>query len=214
MLSIFKVVGTEIVNKFLRFGYHESIAVTLNNELEPHAAPMGVEYDEPHLILKPYRNTKTYANLISRPPLSLNFTSDSRYFFKAIFCQKELVFDFIDRGEAPVIRGDFDLYVVGRAKLSGMAGERAVFLVTAEKVYEGPGSRLALSRANNALLEALVYYTKVVALINEGYKDLTEYLNLLRINLNLVRKLGSHELIEMANIVEGKLNGLLGDVLR
>ncbi len=67
MLSIFKVVGTEIVNKFLRFGYHESIAVTLNNELEPHAAPMGVEYDEPHLILKPYRNTKTYANLISDP---------------------------------------------------------------------------------------------------------------------------------------------------
>jgi hypothetical protein len=212
--SISKVVGTGVIDRFLRFGYHESIAVTLSDELKPHAAPMGVEYGEPHLILRPYRNSKTYANLVSRPPLSLNFTSDARYFFKAIFSQKELVFDFIDSSKVPVIRGDFDLYVVGRAKLSDMVGERAVFLVTAERVYEGPGSRLALSRANNALLEALVYYTKVAALVNEGYRDLTEYLNLLRINLNLVRKLGSHELVEMANIVEEELNGLLGDSLR
>ncbi|MGC8974986.1 MAG: DUF447 domain-containing protein [Thermoprotei archaeon] len=203
-----------MISKFLRFGRHESIAVTLDEELVPHAAPMGVEYSESNLVLRPFKSSKTYSNLISRPQLSLNFTHDARYFFKSIFRHEEILFDFSSSGGVPVIRGDFDLYVEGRAKLLDLVGERAVFLVIAEKVYEGPGSKLALSRANNALLEALIYYTKVAALVNDKSEELTEYLNLLRINLNLVRKLGNPELVEMANTIEGGIRMLLGDKLR
>ncbi|MEO3993386.1 MAG: DUF447 domain-containing protein [Desulfurococcaceae archaeon TW002] len=202
-----------MISKFLRFGYHESIAVTLDEGSVPHAAPMGVEYSGSYLILKPYKSSKTYANLISRPLLSLNFTHDARYFFKAIFKREEIDYDFSVLEAPPVIIGDFDLYVWGRTKLLGLVNDRAVFLVAVEKVHEGPGSKLALSRANNALLEALIYYTKIVALGNEGSKELAEYLNLLRINLNLVRKLGNPELVEMAETIKDKLNELLGDVL-
>lgn len=202
-----------MISKFLRFGYHESIAVTLDEELVPHAAPMGVEYDGSNLILRPYESSKTYVNLLSRPLLSLNFTQDARYFFKAIFKREEISYDFSVLEAPPIIIGDFDLYVWGRTKLLGLAGSRAVFLVTVEKIHEGPGSKLALSRANNALLEALIYYTKIVALVDEGGRELVEYLNLLRTNLNLVRRLGSPELVGMAEIIEGKLNELLGDVL-
>ncbi|MEM4646100.1 MAG: DUF447 family protein [Zestosphaera sp.] len=203
-----------MINKFLRFRYHESIVVTLNEESSPHVAPMGVEYSEPYLILRPYRSSKTYTNLVLRPMLSLNFTHDARYFFKAIFKQEEIDFEFSGLERPPVIRGNFDLYVEGRAKLLDSADDRAVFLVTAEKVYEGLGSKLALSRANNALLEALVYYTKIAALVSKGDKEIPEYLNLLRINLNLVRKLGNPELVEMANTIESKLSELLGGRLR
>ena len=204
----------EIISKFLRFGYHESIAVTLGENSVPHATPMGVEYDGLRLLLKPYKSSKTYANLISRPQLSLNFTHDARYFFKAIFKQKEIVFDFSDSGTVPVIRGDFDLYVEGQAKLLDLVNDRSIFLVVVEKIREGPGSRLALSRANNALLEALVYYTKVAALINKKSEEIAEYLNLLRINLNLIKKLGNPELMEMADTIESRLNELLGGMSR
>lgn len=199
-----------MISKFLRFGYHESIAVTLDERSAPHVAPMGVEYSESCLILRPYKSSKTYTNLVSRPLLSLNFTHDARYFFKAIFKREEIDFDFSDLRAPPTIRGDFDLYVRGRARLLDLIDDRAVFLVTAEEVYEGPGSKLALSRANNALLEALVYYTKVAALVNERGRELAEYLDLLRMNVNLVRKLGNPELVEMADAIESRLSELLG----
>lgn len=199
-----------MISKFLRFGYHESIAVTLDEKSEPHVAPMGVEHSGSYLVLRPYKSSKTYANLIFRPLLSLNFTCDARYFFRAIFRREEIDFDFSDLRSPPMIRGDFDLYVRGRAKLLEVIDDRAVFLVTAEEVYEGPGSKLALSRANNALLEALVYYTKVAALVNEEGRRIAEYLDLLRVNINLVRKLGNPELVEMANTIENKLSELLG----
>lgn len=201
-----------VIERFLRFGHHESIAVTLDEDSLPHVAPMGVEYSGSHLILRPYKSSKTYANLVFRPQLSLNFTHDARYFFKAIFKQEEISFDFSDLETPPIIKGDFDLYIKGQAEPLDLVSGRAVFLVKVEKVCEGPGSKLALSRANNALLEALVYYTKIVALINERGKELAEYLSLLRININLVRRLGNPELVEMAKTIENELSKLLGEM--
>ncbi|MEM3948161.1 MAG: DUF447 family protein [Zestosphaera sp.] len=205
------------LRKFLRFGHHEALAVTSNNDLTPHASPMGVEFSGTQLLLRPYTSTTTYRNLMVRPYLTLNFTQDARYFFQALLRPGELGFRTGRRGNVPVICGDFDLYVEGHASLAGVEGVRAVFLIDFDDVYTGTGSRLALSRANNALLEALTYYTKVKALAgagNEHADAVSDYLNLIELNLTLVRRLGGGELVDMADELEEALRRLVGGGLR
>lgn len=204
------------LRKFLRFGHHEVLVVTSGSDSKPHPAPMGVEASEDRLLLRPYVTTVTYRNLKARPELSMNFTQDARYFFRALLRPGELEFRGGRRGGVLIVCGDFDLYVEGRANLVGVEGSRATFVVEVEEVYEGPGSRLALSRANNALIEALTYYTKVAALAGSSNLEgvVGDYLDLIELNLTLVRRLGSGELVSMASELEGVLRRLVGGGLR
>ncbi|MEM2020726.1 MAG: DUF447 family protein [Zestosphaera sp.] len=203
------------IDRFLRFRHHEALMVTLDEGLRPHTAPMGVEYVEARVLVRPYVNTKTFHNLKANPEVSLNFTQDSRYFFEALLKPDRLRYRIGRCGRVPVIEGSFDLYIEGRVNLVDLSGERGVFVVYVSEAYEGPGSRLAFSRANNALLEALVYYTKVKVMIREGFEgEVSDYLGLIKLNLNLVRRIGGRELVSMADELEDVVKGLVGGALR
>ena len=61
----------------------ESIVTTVTPEGEVNIAPMGVEWGEGLLLLRPYRNTSTFRNLAATGEAVVNLTDDVRIFAAA-----------------------------------------------------------------------------------------------------------------------------------
>lgn len=60
----------------------ETIVSTLDGEGRPNFAPMGVEWGETEIVLKPYRETTTFRNLHHVPEAVVNIVDDVLYFVK------------------------------------------------------------------------------------------------------------------------------------
>jgi len=58
----------------------ESLVTTLDAEGRPNFAPMGVEWGEERIVLKPYKETATFRNLTSLPEAVVNLVDDVRYY--------------------------------------------------------------------------------------------------------------------------------------
>lgn len=58
----------------------ESLVTTLDAERRPNFAPMGVEWGEVEIVLKPYRETATFRNLCATGEAVVNLVDDVRYF--------------------------------------------------------------------------------------------------------------------------------------
>jgi uncharacterized protein len=60
----------------------ETLVTTLDAEGRPNFAPMGVEWGEDEIVLKPYRETTTFRNLHHVPEAVVNIVDDVLYFVK------------------------------------------------------------------------------------------------------------------------------------
>ena len=60
----------------------ETLVTTLDGEGRPNFAPMGVEWGEEEIVLKPYRETTTFRNLHHVPEAVVNIVDDVLYFVK------------------------------------------------------------------------------------------------------------------------------------
>jgi hypothetical protein len=58
----------------------ESLVTTLDAQGRPNFAPMGVEWGEERIVLKPYRETTTFRNLLAIPEAVVNLVDDVRYY--------------------------------------------------------------------------------------------------------------------------------------
>jgi hypothetical protein len=61
----------------------ESLVTTLDREGKPNVAPMGVEWGESVIVLKPYRETTTFRNLLQAPEAVVNLVDDVSFFVKS-----------------------------------------------------------------------------------------------------------------------------------
>ncbi len=203
--------------KYLRHGHHEAVAVTLREGGSPNPAPMGVDLGFGRgIILKPYLTTSTLQNLMRLPEVTLNFTMDSTVFLNALLRREDMNYLPARSVKPPVINGPIDLYVEGRVTdvEVDLKGGRASVYVEPITVYEGPGSSLAFSRVDSAMIEALIYLTKAEALIhNVGPEVISALLRKVSESLTLVERLGSDEMINAAELVRKRaasLGGILG----
>jgi hypothetical protein len=60
----------------------ESLVTTLDGEGRPNFAPMGVEWGDAEIVLKPYRETATFRNLLGTPEAVVNLVDDVLYYVK------------------------------------------------------------------------------------------------------------------------------------
>ena len=60
----------------------ESLVTTLDREGRANFAPMGVEWGEAQIVLKPYRETTTFRNLLEVPEAVVNLVDDVLYYVK------------------------------------------------------------------------------------------------------------------------------------
>lgn len=58
----------------------ESLVTTLDVEGRPNFAPMGVEWGEERIVLKPFRETTTFRNLLAAPEAVVNLVDDVFYY--------------------------------------------------------------------------------------------------------------------------------------
>ena len=63
---------------------HEVIVITLSEEGEAHAAPMGITEVDGQIVIQPFKPSATYNNLKQHRQCTVNFTDDVRVFAGAL----------------------------------------------------------------------------------------------------------------------------------
>jgi hypothetical protein len=61
----------------------ETLVTTVDGGGAPNVAPMGVEWGEDEIVLKPYRETATFRNLLVVPEAVVNVVEDVRYYVES-----------------------------------------------------------------------------------------------------------------------------------
>lgn len=59
---------------------YETVVTTVSDSGVPHVAPMGVRYENDFVVLKPFRPSRTYDNVLQTGCAVVNFTTDTRVF--------------------------------------------------------------------------------------------------------------------------------------
>ena len=137
----------------------ETIVTSVAADGTVNCAPMGVEWGEDVLVLKPFLETVTYRNLQATGEAVVNLTDDVGLFARAA----------ISNPEYPVVAAS----VVRGVRLADPCSWREVRVRTtdstpprarieAEVVHRGAGREfIGFNRARHAVLEAAIYATRV-----------------------------------------------------
>jgi hypothetical protein len=149
----------------------ESLVTTLDKTGHPNVAPMGVEWGEGEIVLKPYRETATFRNLVETEAAVCNLVDEIGYYVKSAL-------------ESPVFPSRPAKAVTGivleaacswrelRVLEADTRGARGRFVCT---VVHSEDARpfIGYNRARNAVLEATILATRTRILpIDEILADL------------------------------------------
>ena len=136
----------------------ETLVTTLDGEGRPNVAPMGVEWGDDEIVLKPYRETKTFRNLAVNPAAVVNLVDDVLYYVQAALGSPTYAAE-----PASVVRGIVLETACSwrelRVRESDTSQERARFVC--DVVHRGTRREfIGYNRARNAVLEATILATR------------------------------------------------------
>ncbi len=163
----------------------ETIVTTLNEQGEANFAPMGVTIGDGEILIRPYKDSATYRNLLATGAAVVNLTDNARLFAEAAISNPEFPAFPADTVRGLVLK-DACSYYECSVMQADTAHERANFHCQAVKkgfLREFVG----FNRAKNAIIEAAILATRVRFLGVE--KILQEYLRFSEI----VKKTGGEE---------------------
>lgn len=193
------------LRKYLRYGHHESIVTTVDNTGKPNTAPMGVKLVSNIITLKPYVTTRTYANILNVREVMVNITADSLLYYYALFNPERIRYGNPKIIKPPRVLGGVDLYI--ECVVEDIALHDEVALVSLKPLcwYRGSGSKLAFSRANSSVIEALIHYTKLPYLISSGDLEGVRYRYVaIEAARNIVMKVGNDVLKKVIDDILNK----------
>jgi hypothetical protein len=173
----------------------ETIVTTVAEDGTVNCAPMGVEWDERVIVLKPFVETATYRNVMATRAAVVNLVDDVRVFAQAAIANPEYPTE-----PAVVVRG---------AVLIGCCSWREVELRSADSTP--PRSRIetavvhhgvrrefiGFNRARHAVLEAAIYATRLHLLPRAFVES-----ELQRLQVIVDKTAGDQELEAMALLTE------------
>ena len=137
----------------------ETIVTTMGEDGAVNCAPMGVEWGDDSIILKPFLETATYRNVLATRAAVVNLTDDVRVFARAAISNPQY-----ETGPAAVVRG---------VVLAGCCSWRELEVraidstpprsrIDATVVHRGTRREfIGFNRARHAVLEAAIYATRV-----------------------------------------------------
>jgi uncharacterized protein len=137
----------------------ESIVTTVDADGAVNCAPMGVEWGDDTIVLKPFLETATYRNVLATRTAVVNLTDDVRVFARAAIANPEYA-----TTPATTVRG---------VVLTGCCSWRELEVRTIdstpprsriETVVVHRGARrefIGFNRAQHAVLEAAIYATRL-----------------------------------------------------
>jgi hypothetical protein len=173
----------------------ESIVTTSAEDGTVNVAPMGVEWNEEAIILKPFLETATYRNVLATRAAVVNLTDDVRVFARAAISNPQY-----QTVPAVAVRG-----VVLADCCSWREVEvRSIDSTPPRSRIEGAvvhrGSRrefIGFNRARHAVLEAAIYVTRL-HLLSRAFVDS----ELARLQVIVDKTAGPQELEAMALLTE------------
>ena len=163
----------------------EAIVTTLNEQGEANFAPMGVTIADGEILIRPYKESATYRNLLATGQAVVNLTDNVRLFAEGAVSSPQF-----PAFPAEIVRGlvlkDACSYYECSILQANTANERADF--RCQVVKKGfLREFIGFNRAKNAIIEAAILATRVrfigVEKILQEYRRLSE----------IVKKTGGEE---------------------
>ncbi len=137
----------------------ESIVTTVAADGALNVAPMGVEWGDDTIVLKPFLETTTYRNLVATRAAIVNLTDDVRVFAGAAIANPE-----VSSGPATVVRGRVldDCCSWRELEVRAIDSTPPRARIEAAVVHRGFRREfIGFNRARHAVLEAAIYATRL-----------------------------------------------------
>jgi hypothetical protein len=137
----------------------ETIVTTIDDTGRVNCAPMGVEWGDDHIVLKPFLETATYRNVTATRTAVVNLTDDVRVFARAAISNPVC-----PTVPAAVVRGVVlaDCCAWRELEVRSIDATPPRSRVEAAVVHRGVRREfIGFNRARHAVLEAAIYATRL-----------------------------------------------------
>ena len=183
--------ATEIDNTLDLLGFTlnsfvETILVTRNLDGSFNPAPMGVIRQDGQLIIRPFKSSATYKNLVASDRVSINITDDPELFlitaFKDDFDELPTVSDWVLEGSDATIIAD---------KISENSFSDLQASFTLEPVTLSISNKMprVFSRGRAEAIEAIIHATRIKVFHTESHEDKAkELLEKMNASFNIVMR--------------------------
>lgn len=173
----------------------ESIVTTIDGEGRVNCAPMGVEWGDDVIVLKPFLDTATYRNVTATPAAVVNLIDDARVFARAAISNPEY-----PTKPAVVVPGvvlvDGCSWRELRVRAIDSTPPRS--RIEMDVVHRGVTREfIGFNRARHAVLEAAIYATRLHLLDREFIDS-----EMSRLQVIVDKTAGPHEQEAMALLAD------------
>ena len=173
----------------------ETIVTTVAEDGTVNCAPMGVEWDEESLVVKPFLETATYRNVVATGAAVVNLTDDVRVFAHAAIANPDY-----PTVPAVVVRGVVLADCCSWRELDVRTIDSTPPRSRIEMAVVHRGTRrefIGFNRARHAVLEAAIHVTRLHLLPRTFVES-----ELARLQVIVDKTAGAEELEAMALLVE------------
>ena len=137
----------------------ETIVTTVATDGSVNFAPMGIEWGDETIVLKPFLETTTYRNIVASRAAVVNLTDDVRIFARAAISSPQY-----ESSRATVVRGVVLADCCSWRELEVQAIDSTPPRSRIEMAVVHRGTRrefIGFNRARHAVLEAAIYATRL-----------------------------------------------------
>lgn len=157
----------------------ETIVITVDEQGEANVAPMGVIIEPSLILIRPYKDTATYRNLLTTGEAVVNTTDNALLFAESAVSSPQFPAFPAEKVRGLILK-DACSYYECAVKSIETSGERASF--TCEIIKKGfLREFIGFNRAKNAIIEAAILATRIRFLgkekILEDYTRFQEIVN-------------------------------------
>ena len=153
--------------------------VTTSSRYKPNAAPMGiVTGDMKHIIIRPYKTTRTYKNLTVANNAVINFTDDPYLFYKTALkgdmseeTIRKSIFEKTATSEAPKLKGADAYIYISMIKKEDEEQDRAKLTFKVNRVELINPHFRPYCRGPSAVIEAIIHSTRIRHFLSKDMKD-------------------------------------------
>ena len=173
----------------------ETIVTTVAADGTLNFAPMGVEWGDETIVLKPFLETTTYRNIVASRAAVVNLTDDVRIFARAAISSPQY-----ESGPATIVRGVVLADCCSWRELDVRAIDSTPPRSRIEMAVVHRGTRrefIGFNRAKHAVLEAAIYATRL-RLLPRDFIDS----EMARLQVIVDKTAGPRELEAMALLTE------------
>ena len=137
----------------------ESIVTTIDAEGRVNCAPMGVEWGDEVIVLKPFLETATYRNVVATQTAVVNLTDDARVFARAAISNPEYPTRPATRVRGVVLADGCSWRELTIRAIDSTPPRSRIEMAV---VHRGVNREfIGFNRARHAVLEAAIYATRL-----------------------------------------------------